>query len=204
MKNSQNGSSSVILLVIVIVILLGLIGYFYFRSSQELQVQNEVIDNENNVKSPVTNGLEETSVTKVTTPAYDLMKTTLSKLGVSNVNLTNFILDWNTGKARVSYSGYSFVINHTPAENLQITQTWKNTGSLDKLDIRSRFVNELKANGFVEDWNNSGDGTFTGSSGYIKNNIVCLIKDRITTPPEQVSDAGGVSSINTIICADKR
>jgi hypothetical protein len=210
MKNTQKGSATVISLVIIIVILLGFIGYFYIRPVQTLRVQNVKVDNqqivnkEDTVKSSVINQIKETPVTKIVTPAYDLMKDTLSKLGVSEVNLTNYIFDWNTSKGKVSYSGYSFVVNHTPAENLQIAQTWKNTGSLDKLDIRSRFVNELKANGFVEDWNNIGDGTFVGSSGYVKNNIVCLIKDKITTPLEQVNNTSGVSSINTIICADKK
>lgn len=188
MKNSQKGSMAVVLSLIVVFILIIAAGYLYFKPVKNLQVQNEATD----------------QPAEMTTPAYDLMKTTLSKLGVSNVNVNNIVLSWNTEGTKVNYPGYSFVVDRSPAENLQIAQTWKNTGSLDKLDIRSRFINELKANGFTEDMKNSGDATFNTSNGYVKNNLVCLIKHKVTTPPEQVGDTADFSTITTIICADKK
>lgn len=176
-------------------------------NSQTPPVQNTKTPDTQSPKVPASQ-----SPTSVKSASYDLISGILSTLNVKNINLVNAPLEWNTGKyetpggkmIKETYNGYSFVVTNSPTDNEHILQTWKTTGKVDELDISSRFGGELKNRGFVPDWSNSGDATFNSSSGFSKGNLVCIIKHKITIPPEQVDDSTGrYSSVTTVICADK-
>ncbi|MDO8585123.1 MAG: hypothetical protein Q7R85_03330 [bacterium] len=147
------------------------------------------------------------SAVSIKSTSYDLMSEILAALNIKNVSLVKTSLEWNTGKyetpngkmTKEVFNGYGFEVTRSAVEN----ETLKAMGKTDDLNIGSRFGGALSNRGFVFDGVNSGDATFHATLGYAKGDFICVIKTRITTPPEQVGDHTPVATVDTVACADK-
>ncbi len=184
-------TSNKILIVVAVVIVIAIAAYFAIAHSRSV--------------TPAVKDAPDS-------PSRSLMAGILFDLKANNIRLAADTLTWNTGKTespggamiKETYPAASFMVKYTPADNEVRKHTWDTTGKVDDIDIVARFENELKAKGFMVDWNNSGDATLSGSTGYTKGNEARLIKySGVEMPQKSPSDAPQYTTNITITCADR-
>lgn len=142
--------------------------------------------------------------------SYIMMKEILSSLGVRHIDLKEDSIGWALGRyetmdgkmIRMYRKGYTFTIENSIAENEQMEETWKATGQVDSRDIGARFGTALLGRGFEQDWNNSGDATFSSGLGYVKDRLGCVIKRQVLVDDSELAGDGPFPTRTTISCVD--